>query len=69
MKDTLSVNTLHGIQSHAKLSFAKLDNGSRRDIANPTDQIYAAFGWEREHIQLAEQMACNGARTYSFPWT
>jgi len=27
----------------------------------PTDQHYSAFGWDRENIQLAEQMATNGA--------
>ncbi|GAA0370015.1 glutamate synthase-related protein [Bacillus horti] len=26
-----------------------------------TDQWYGAFGWDRDHIQLAEQMASNGA--------
>ncbi|HBI03570.1 MAG TPA: glutamate synthase, partial [Paenibacillaceae bacterium] len=31
------------------------------DIDEVTNQQYAAFGWEREHIQMAEQMASNGA--------
>jgi len=31
------------------------------DIKTVTNQQYAAYGWEREHIQLAEQMSTNGA--------
>jgi glutamate synthase (NADPH/NADH) large chain len=31
------------------------------DIKTLNNQQYAAYGWEREHIQLAEQMAVNGA--------
>ena len=33
------------------------------DINGVTNQQYSAFGWEREHIQMAEQMASNGADT------
>lgn len=31
------------------------------DMETVTNQQYAAFGWEREHILMAEQMASNGA--------
>lgn len=31
------------------------------DIETVTNQQYAAYGWEREHIQLAEQMSKSGA--------
>ncbi|WP_027415594.1 glutamate synthase-related protein [Aneurinibacillus terranovensis] len=31
------------------------------DIDNVTNQLYSAFGWEREHIQLAEQMSASSA--------
>ncbi|MFT9848696.1 glutamate synthase-related protein [Aneurinibacillus sp. REN35] len=31
------------------------------DIETVTNQQYAAYGWEREHMQLAEQMSKNGA--------
>ncbi|CEH28912.1 glutamate synthase [Aneurinibacillus migulanus] len=31
------------------------------DVEALNNQQYAAYGWEREHIQLAEQMSVNGA--------
>jgi len=31
------------------------------DVPVPTASVYSAFGWDREHIQLVEQMAANGA--------
>lgn len=37
------------------------DVAVREPIAEVTNRHYAAFGWEREQIQLAEQMAANGA--------
>lgn len=33
----------------------------REPILDVTNNLYAAFGWEREQIQLAEQMAASGA--------
>jgi glutamate synthase (NADPH/NADH) large chain len=30
------------------------------DAAEPTSSVYSAFGWDREQIQLVEQMATNG---------
>ncbi len=31
------------------------------DVGEPTSSMYSAFGWDREQIQLVEQMASNGA--------
>ncbi|MED4782646.1 glutamate synthase-related protein [Brevibacillus choshinensis] len=31
------------------------------DVATPTSPVYSAFGWDREQVQLVEQMASNGA--------
>jgi glutamate synthase (NADPH/NADH) large chain len=46
----------------SQLSFAKLDEAKAPyvDTVEFSNQIYAAFGWEREQIQLADQMASNG---------
>ncbi|RXT04835.1 glutamate synthase-related protein [Ammoniphilus sp. CFH 90114] len=46
-----------------QLTFAKLDKAKAPyvDVTEVSNQIYSAFGWEREQIQLAEQMATNGA--------
>ncbi|MCF6094406.1 glutamate synthase-related protein [Microaerobacter geothermalis] len=33
----------------------------QHDKIDVSNQMYSAFGWDREHIQLAEQMASNGA--------
>jgi glutamate synthase (NADPH/NADH) large chain len=47
----------------SQLSFAQVADANTpyEDIETVTNQQYAAYGWEREHIQLAEQMAVNGA--------
>lgn len=47
----------------SQLSFAKLNQAQAPyvNVTEITNQLYAAFGWEREQIQLAEQMATNGA--------
>ncbi|MEW9670671.1 glutamate synthase-related protein [Ammoniphilus sp. 3BR4] len=46
-----------------QLTFAKLAKAQAPyvDVKEITNQMYSAFGWEREQIQLAEQMATNGA--------
>lgn len=31
------------------------------DVPAPTSSVYSAFGWDREQVQLVEQMASNGA--------
>ncbi len=45
-----------------QLSFAQLNQAQAPyvNVLDITNQMYAAFGWEREQIQLAEQMATNG---------
>lgn len=45
------------------LTFTKLQPAKNPygEFSQITNQMYAAFGWEREQIQLAEQMATNGA--------
>lgn len=40
-----------------KMNAAKTPYVDSHDLSN---QIYSTFGWEKEHIQLAEQMATNG---------
>ncbi|WP_134699853.1 glutamate synthase-related protein [Ammoniphilus sp. YIM 78166] len=46
-----------------QLSFAKLTAAQAPyvDFTEAKNKVYSAFGWEREQIQLAEQMATNGA--------
>jgi glutamate synthase (NADPH) large chain len=47
----------------SQLSFAKLPASVAPfvDVHEVSNQVYSAFGWEREQLQLAEQMATNGA--------
>lgn len=47
----------------AQLSFPKIAKAKAPFdvLESVNNQQYAAFGWEREHIQLAEQMSTNGA--------
>ncbi|HJV45580.1 MAG TPA: glutamate synthase-related protein [Bacillota bacterium] len=47
----------------SQLTFAKLPvaNHPFVDVNEVSNQIFSAFGWEREQLQLAEQMAANGA--------
>ncbi|WCK56737.1 glutamate synthase-related protein [Aneurinibacillus sp. Ricciae_BoGa-3] len=47
----------------SQLAFTKVKPAAAPypDLEEVTNQIYAGFGWEREHVQLAEQMAANGA--------
>lgn len=48
--------------AHAMLSTPSLPSTTEvQEELKPTDQYYSAFGWDRENIQLAEQMASNGA--------
>ncbi|BAU29646.1 glutamate synthase domain-containing protein 2 [Aneurinibacillus soli] len=46
-----------------QLSFPKIAKAKApfEILESVSNQQYAAFGWEREHIQLAEQMSTNGA--------
>ncbi|WP_047152382.1 glutamate synthase-related protein [Aneurinibacillus tyrosinisolvens] len=50
-----------GFRTQLQFSHAPAATAPYSDIEGVTNQQYAAFGWEREHIQLAEQMATNGA--------
>jgi glutamate synthase (NADPH) large chain len=44
------------------LTFTKLNAAKAPyvDVTDLSNQVYSAFGWEKEHIQMAEQMATNG---------
>jgi glutamate synthase (NADPH/NADH) large chain len=51
---------LTGLRNH--LHFTRVDAAKAPydTIDTVTNQQYAAYGWEREHIQLAEQISVNG---------
>ncbi|AMA74066.1 glutamate synthase-related protein [Aneurinibacillus thermoaerophilus] len=50
-----------GFRNQLSFSQVKAAKTPYEDIETVTNQQYAAYGWEREHIQLAEQMASSGA--------
>ncbi|MGE5702974.1 MAG: glutamate synthase-related protein [Clostridia bacterium] len=50
-----------GSRHHLTFSYACDSQTGEPDAAEPTSAFYSAFGWDREQIQLIEQMASNGA--------
>lgn len=50
-----------GASQHLHYSYKLESLAPEPDTAAPTSSIYSAFGWDREQVQLVEQMASNGA--------
>jgi len=50
-----------GARRHLHFHYQVDSIAAEPDVAEPTSSVYSAFGWDREQIQLVEQMASNGA--------
>ncbi|MFY0545607.1 glutamate synthase-related protein [Brevibacillus sp. H7] len=50
-----------GFRSHLHFQYDAEALVAEPDTPEPTSSVYSAFGWDREQIQLVEQMATNGA--------
>lgn len=50
-----------GENSHLHYSYQVESCVGEPDLAEPTSSVFSAFGWDREQIQLIEQMSTNGA--------
>ncbi|WP_204517561.1 glutamate synthase-related protein [Brevibacillus fulvus] len=53
--------SFHGARQHLFFDYKVEPAASEPDTAVPTSSVYSAFGWDREQIQLIEQMSSNGA--------
>jgi glutamate synthase (NADPH) large chain len=50
-----------GARQHLHFAYETNALVAEPDTPAPTSSIYSAFGWDREQIQLVEQMSANGA--------
>ncbi|MGD8192018.1 glutamate synthase-related protein [Brevibacillus ginsengisoli] len=50
-----------GANHHLHFSYEADSCVGEPDMAEPTTSVFSAFGWDREQIQLIEQMSTNGA--------
>ncbi len=50
-----------GARHHLAFAYDIDTSVAEPDVPEPTASVYSAFGWDREQIQLIEQMASNGA--------
>jgi glutamate synthase (NADPH/NADH) large chain len=50
-----------GARQHLHFAYEANALVAEPDTSAPTSSVYSAFGWDREQIQLVEQMSANGA--------
>lgn len=50
-----------GYRKHLHFDYEAESCIAEPDVPEPTSSVFSAFGWDREQIQLIEQMASNGA--------